>query len=69
MLIERLFSSGTMQMGPSRIDPNRQVGVSNPETIRDLPTQRAAEMRKIAWMAGGWDASLCRTHQQLQRLA
>ena len=55
MLIERLFYTGIMQMGPSRIDPNRQVGVFNPEAIRDLPAQRVAEMQKIAWLAGEWD--------------
>lgn len=55
MLIERLFSTGIMRMGPSRLDPDRQVGVFNPEAIRDLPAQRAAEMEKVAWLAGEWD--------------
>ena len=54
MLMERLFSSGIMQMGPSRVDPQRQVGVFNPHAIAELPALRAAEMEKIRWMAGEW---------------
>ena len=55
MLMERLFSSGIMQMGPSRIDPDRQVGVFNPDAVAGLPTARAAKMNKFAWIAGEWD--------------
>lgn len=55
MLMERLFSSGIMQMGPSRVDPSRQVGVFNPGAIAGLPALRTSEMEKIRWMAGEWD--------------
>lgn len=55
MLLERLFSSGIMQMGPSPVEPGRQVGVLNPGLVRDLPAQRIAEMQKIRWMSGEWD--------------
>lgn len=55
MLIERLFSSGIMTMGPSRLDPTRQVGVFAMEAIASLPAIRAAEMEKFRWIAGEWD--------------
>jgi len=55
MLIERLFSSGIMQMGPSRTDPTRKVGVFNPEQVADLPAQRAAELQRFAWIQGIWE--------------
>ena len=55
MLIERLFSSGIMQMGPSRVDPGRQVGVFNPAFVSGLPALRSAELEKFRWMAGEWD--------------
>ena len=54
MLMEQLFSRGIMQMGPSRVDPERQVGVFNPAYVAGLPALRAAEMEKIRWMAGEW---------------
>lgn len=55
MLIERLFSIGIMTMGPSRLDPSRQVGVFNPAAIAGLPALRAAEMAKFRWIAGEWN--------------
>ena len=55
MLIERLFSSGIMQMGPSRVDPQRSVGVFNPAAVAGLPALKAAEMEKLRWMAGEWN--------------
>jgi len=55
MLMEQLFSRGIMQMGPSRVDPQRQVGVFNPTFVAGLPALRAAEMEKFRWMAGYWD--------------
>ena len=54
MLMEELFSRGIMTMGPSRIDPARQVGVFNPEFLTGLPALRAAEMEKFRWIAGEW---------------
>jgi len=55
MLIEELFSRGVMTMGPSRIDPTRQVGVFRPEAVAQLPVIRAAEMEKFRWIAGEWN--------------
>jgi hypothetical protein len=55
MLMEELFSSGIMKMGPSRIDPDRQVGVFNPDFISGLPAQRAAEMERLRWLVGEWN--------------
>lgn len=55
MLMEELFSRGIMTMGPSRVDPSRQVGVFTPEFLTDLPAARAVEMEKFRWIAGEWD--------------
>ncbi len=55
MLIEELFASGVMTMGPSRTDPARQVGVFRPEALSGLPALRAAEIEKFRWIAGEWD--------------
>ena len=55
MLMEQLFASGVMQMGPSRLDPARQVGVFNPAVLAPALALRAAEMEKIRWLAGQWD--------------
>jgi hypothetical protein len=55
MLMEDLFFSGVMKMGPSRNDPARQVGVFNPEFVSSLPAVRATEMEKFRWLAGEWD--------------
>jgi len=55
MLMEDLFSSGIMAMGPSRVDPNRRVGVFNPGFVAGLPALRAAEMERFRWIAGEWD--------------
>lgn len=54
MLMEKLFSSGIMKMGPSRVDPERQVGVFNPAAVARLPALRSAEMEKFRWIAGEW---------------
>ncbi len=54
MLIQRLFASGIMKMGPSRADPGRLVGVFNPDAVAGLPALRTAEMEKLRWMAGQW---------------
>jgi len=55
MLIEELFSKGVMTMGPSRVDPTRQVGVFRPEAISQLPALRSAEMEKFRWIEGEWN--------------
>jgi hypothetical protein len=47
MLIEELFARGIMKMGPSRVEPNRQVGVFNTEYVAGLPALRASEMEKV----------------------
>jgi hypothetical protein len=55
MLMERLFSAGIMQMGPSHVDPGRQVGVFNLERVAGLPALRIAELQKFAWIQGEWE--------------
>ena len=54
MLMQELFSRGIMKMGPSRVDPARQVGVFNPDFVSGLPALRSAEMEKFRWIAGEW---------------
>ena len=54
MIMEQLFSSGVMQMGASRLDPSRHVGVFNPAAIAGLPELRAARMKEFGWIAGEW---------------
>jgi len=55
MLIQELFSKGIMKMGPSPVNPERQVGVFNPEAIAGLPALRTQEMEKFLWLVGEWD--------------
>jgi hypothetical protein len=55
MLMEELFSRGVMQMGASKADPARQVGVFRPEAVAPLAAIRAAEMEKFRWIAGEWN--------------
>ena len=52
MLMAELFEKGIMVMGPSRDDPQRQVGVFNKELVATLPAARLAEMEKVKWLAG-----------------
>jgi hypothetical protein len=55
MLIEELFATGIMTMGPSHNDPDRQVGVFRPESVSRLPGIRASEMEKFRWIGGEWN--------------
>jgi len=50
-----LFSAGIMQMGPSRVDPARQVGVFNPERVAGLSALRTSELKKFAWIQDEWE--------------
>ncbi len=54
MLMQRLFSTGIMKMGPSRFDPDRKVGVFNLDLVATLPAQRSEELRKFQWIIGEW---------------
>jgi hypothetical protein len=54
MLIERLFAQGIMTMGPSRLDPSRQVGVFTPGLMEKLAAARAEELEKFRWIEGEW---------------
>jgi len=40
MLMEEVFSTGIMKMGPSRVDPEGLVGVFNLELVAGLPAVR-----------------------------
>ncbi|HLK64518.1 MAG TPA: hypothetical protein VKU19_13835 [Bryobacteraceae bacterium] len=54
--MEELFTRGIMRMGPSRTDPNNQVGVFNMEFAATLPALRLAEMEKFRWIEGEWNS-------------
>jgi hypothetical protein len=44
-----------MTMGPSRIDPSRQVGIFNWDELAFLPALRASELGKFRWLVGEWN--------------
>jgi hypothetical protein len=44
-----------MKMGPSRVDPARQVGVFNLDAIAGLSAQRSAKMDEFRWIVGEWN--------------
>src|SRR6185295_17417909 len=50
-MFEHLFNSGVM-----KIDPGRKVGVFDLEVISKFPALRKAEMEKLRWMEGDWNA-------------
>jgi hypothetical protein len=54
MLIEELFANGTMMMGPSPLDPGRQVGIFTPAALAGLGERRAAAIERFRWLAGRW---------------
>src|SRR5579871_2648111 len=54
MLIEELFSRGIMTMGPSRVDPARQIGVFSPQAVAGLPAARESALDTFRWLAGEW---------------
>jgi len=56
MLMEELFARGIMRMGPAPNETNRQTGVFNMEFLKTLPAKRHAEMSKMLWLAGEWNA-------------
>jgi hypothetical protein len=55
MLIAELFSQGVMRMGPSRLDPDRQVGIISPDLVSTLPALRSSAMERFRWLAGEWN--------------
>ena len=54
MLMEELFATGIMTMGPSRVDPGRQVGVFAPGVVEAALAARTAEAGRFRWIAGKW---------------
>jgi hypothetical protein len=53
-LIETLFSENIVRMGPSRVDPARQVATFDPDVAGRLATLRASAMDTFRWLAGEW---------------
>jgi len=54
MLIEELFTNGTMIMGPSRSDPGREVGILAPSVLAGFADKRAGALERFSWIAGDW---------------
>jgi len=54
VLIEELFSRGIMKMGSASDGSGRLVGTFNPEFVRGLANERAAEMKTFRWLVGTW---------------
>jgi len=53
-LIERMFESRVVRMGPARLDPAREVATFDPAALRALATARDAELETFAWLIGSW---------------
>jgi hypothetical protein len=53
-LIDAMFASGVVQMGPSRHDPSRQVATFDPAAIRTLAAARERELQRFVWLVGDW---------------
>ena len=53
-LIETMFQTKAVRMGPSRHDPSRQVATFVPEAIRALHEARTAELQQFGWLPGEW---------------
>jgi hypothetical protein len=53
-LIEKMFESKVVRMGPSRNDPSRQVATFNPDAIRALASRRSSELNTFRWLIGQW---------------
>ena len=41
-------------MGPARHDPQRQVGIFNPDLLATFPALRKTELEKFRWIMGEW---------------
>lgn len=53
-LIEKMFETNAVRMGPSRHDPSRQVATFDADAVRALAASRASELSKFAWLEGDW---------------
>ena len=54
-LIDAMFASGVVKMGPSRHDPARQVATFDPAAISALVAARDREVQTFLWILGEWD--------------
>ena len=50
-----MFASGVVQMGASRIDPERLVATFDPRAIATLVAARNEELQTFLWLVGEWD--------------
>jgi len=53
-LIEKMFESKVVRMGPSRNDASRQVASFDPEAIRALAARRSTELHTFEFLIGDW---------------
>jgi hypothetical protein len=54
-LIDAMFASGVVRMGPSTYDPTRQVATFDPAAVATLVAAREREMQTFSWIIGEWD--------------
>ena len=53
-LIEKMFETGAVRMGPSRTDPSRQVATFDPAAIGRLAADRRTALEAFRWLEGAW---------------
>src|SRR5262245_47603255 len=53
-LIETLFASGLVKMGPSRHDAARDVATFDAAIVARLAAERSAELESFRWLVGSW---------------
>jgi hypothetical protein len=53
-VIEAMFESKVVRMGPSRHDPSRQVATFDPAGARALAAAREIELQTFRWLIGDW---------------
>src|SRR5436190_1911054 len=53
-LIEKMFETGAVRMGPSRHDPSRQVATFDLAAVGRLGAVRKTELERFRWLHGSW---------------
>jgi hypothetical protein len=54
-LIDAMFASGVVHMGPATNDPERQVATFDPVAIAELLAARDRELQTFLWILGEWE--------------
>jgi hypothetical protein len=54
-VIEAMFESRVVRMGPARHDPSRQVATFDPLKVRALAVLRESQLQTFLWLIGAWN--------------